>query len=129
MRTLSEPRVMDVRQMTGPDHCEAVLGAFDALVPGEALVVVSDHLPQRLLGRLQSERKGQFEWSPLEAGPERHRTEIVRRPADQGEMRGVSEALAWDHDRLDEIEARAFALFERGDAEGARAAWAEFSFG
>lgn len=129
MRTLAAPRVMDVREMQGPNHCEAVVAAFDALAPGEALVVVSGHVPRRLLGRLQEERKGQFEWSPLEGGPERYRTEIVRRPAEAGTLRGVNEALAWDHDRLEEVEARAFGHFEAGDSAAARETWAEFSFG
>lgn len=129
MRTLAGTRVIDVRELPGPGHCEAVIAAFDALEPGEALVVVSGHLPRPLLGRLQAERKGQFEWSPLEGGPERYRTEIVRRAAEAGALRGVNEALAWDHDRLEETEARAFALLEGGDAAGAREAWAEFSFG
>lgn len=129
MRTLAAPRVLDVREMPGPDHCAAVIAAFDALVPGEALVVVSGHLPRPLLGRLQAERKGQFEWSPLESGPKRYRTEIVRRDAEAGALRGVNEALSWDHDRLEEIESRAFAHFEAGDATAAREAWAEFALG
>jgi uncharacterized protein (DUF2249 family) len=129
MRTLAAPRVVDVREMPGPDHCESVIAAFDELVPGEALVVVSGHLPRRLLERLQAMRKGLFEWSPLESGPERYRTEIVRRAADAGALRGVNEALSWDHDRLEEIEARAFAGFEAGDGSAAREAWAEFALG
>ncbi len=129
MRTLATPRVIDVRELPGPDHCETVLAAFDALAPGEAMVVVSDHAPRRLLGRLQAERKGRFEWSPLEAGPQRFRTEITRRAGVSGTLRGVNEALAWDHDRLEDIEQRAFVLYAAGEVAGARAAWAEFAFG
>ncbi|HET8643899.1 MAG TPA: hemerythrin domain-containing protein, partial [Vicinamibacteria bacterium] len=109
--------------------CEQVMAEFDALAPGETLVVLSGHLPQRLLGKLQAERKGLFEWSPLEGGPERYRTELTRRAAEPGARRGVNEALAWDHDRLEAIEARAFERHAAGDTEGACAAWAEFSYG
>lgn len=129
MRTVAAPRVIDVRTMEGPGHCEAVIEAFDALAPGECLVVASGHLPARLLGRLQSERKGQFEWSPLERGPEVYRTELTRRAAERGAPRGINEALAWDHDRLEAIEARAFDAHGAGDAAGARSAWAEFDLG
>jgi len=44
MRTLAAIRVIDARELEGPDHCQAVLGAFDLLAPGETLVVVSDHV-------------------------------------------------------------------------------------
>jgi uncharacterized protein (DUF2249 family) len=129
MKTLAAARVIDVRTLAGPDHVQAVLGAFDLLAPRETVVVVSDHAPGKLLGRLQADRKGEFEWSPLEAGPDRFRTEIARRDAKRPALRGVNEALAWDHDRLEAIEDRAFRLYAAGEAAGARAAWAEFELG
>jgi regulator of cell morphogenesis and NO signaling len=129
MRTLAAARVIDVRELEGPDHCQAVLGAFDLLAPGETLVVVSDHAPAKLLRHLQADRKGEFEWSPLEARPGRFRTEIARRDARREALRGVSEALAWDHDRLEAIEERAFRFYAAGEAVSARAAWAEFDLG
>lgn len=129
MKTLTADRVIDVRALEGPDHCPAVLGAFDLLAPGEALVVVSDHAPRKLLRHLQADRKGEFEWSPLEARPGHFRTEIARRDAKRQALRGVREALAWDHDRLEAIEDRAFRLYAAGDATAARAAWAEFDLG
>jgi len=128
MKALAATRVIDVRELEGPDHCQAVLGAFDLLAPGETLVVLSDHAPHKLLRHLQADRKGEFEWSPLEAGP-RFRTEIARRDAKRGALRGVKDALAWDHDRLEAIEDRAFRLYAAGDAAGARSAWTEFDFG
>ena len=129
MNVLAAARVIDVRELEGPDHCQAVLGAFDLLAPGEALVVVSDHAPRKLLRHLQADRKGEFEWSPLEAGPGHFRTEIARRDAKRQALRGVSEALAWDHDRLEAIEDRAFRLYAAGDTTAARTAWAEFDLG
>ncbi|MFI5184188.1 MAG: DUF2249 domain-containing protein [Vicinamibacteria bacterium] len=126
---MTAARLIDVRQLEGPDRCGSVLEAFDALVPGDSIVVMGDHEPRRLLGRLQAERKGLFEWSPLETGPSVFRTEIARRAAEGGARREVTEALAWDHDRLDSLEQKAFELFASGDAQGALARWAEFAVG
>src|SRR5262249_9462207 len=123
MPTLAPTRTIDVRELQGPNHCQTVLAAFDSLASGETLVVVSDHEPRKLLRHLQADRKGEFEWSPLEQGPQRFRTELTRRAAARGSLRAVNEALAWDHDRLEAIEARAFRLYAEGDRAGAREAW------
>jgi uncharacterized protein (DUF2249 family)/hemerythrin superfamily protein len=129
MTTAVAPRIIDVRTLEGPNRCQTVLAAFDALAPGESLIAVSDHVPPKLLRHLQADRRGQFEWSPLEAGLEQFRTQVTRRDAGAGTRRGIAEALEWDHDRLDTMEKRAFELFAAGDLEGARSAWTEFAFG
>jgi len=128
-QAIAQPLLIDARSIQGPDRCKAVLSAFDSLAPGEALVVTTDHAPQPLLRHFQVDRAGLFEWSPLEEGPPAWRTEIVRRSAVAGELRGVSEALSWDHDRLEEIERKAFEALARGDSAGAVAAWRDFAFG
>jgi uncharacterized protein (DUF2249 family)/hemerythrin-like domain-containing protein len=122
-------RIIDVRQLPDADYCRTILDAFDFLAPGESLVVVRSAEPRELLRRLQADRKGLFEWSPLESGPSGFRTEVTRRAAERGARRDVTEALAWDHDRLDALEQRAFELFAIGDARGAQAAWSEFTVG
>jgi uncharacterized protein (DUF2249 family) len=111
------------------DYQRRIRVAFDDLDPGESLVVVADHDPREVLRWLAAEKKGLFEWSPLETGPSSFRTEISRRAAKPGARREVTEALAWDHDRLDALEQRAFASFAGGDPEGARPTWSEFSVG
>ena len=119
---------LDVRTLGG--GCgEAVFAAFDKLQAGEALVVVSGHAPKKLLGRLQGERPGLFEWSPLEAGPAVWRTRLDRRDATPGAKRGVSEALAWDHDRLDQLDSRVFEARKAADYAAAGSAFAEFELG
>ena len=122
-------RVIEVKELEGPDVGGSILEAFDGLVPGESLVVAGDHDPRELLRRLQADRKGLFEWSPLEIGPPCFRTEVSRRAAEPGARREVTEALAWDHDRLEALDKRAFELFAGGDAPGARASWSAFSVG
>jgi len=119
---------LDVRTLGG-GCAEAVFAAFDNLQPGEALVVVSAHPPKKLLGRLQGERPGLFEWSPLEAGPAVWRTRLDRRDAMPGARRAVNEALSWDHDRLEAILDGAFEARRSGDFGSAGARCAEFALG
>ena len=105
----------------------AILEAFDELTPGRGLHVAPD-APAELLRRLQMARKGQFEWIPV--APSRSvRVVIVRRDAARGALRTVSDALSWDHDRLDYLETRAFAARERGDRAGAEVLFASFAWG
>jgi regulator of cell morphogenesis and NO signaling len=122
-------RLIDVRELQGSDRYGPVLDAFDGLAPGECLVVLGGQESRGALRRLQTERKGLFEWSPLEAGPLVFRTEVARRAAEPGASRDIAEALAWDHDRLDALERRAFELFAGGDARAAGVAWAELVVG
>jgi len=108
--------MVDIRTLGAcTDRKAQVLAAFDALATGESLVVVNDHKPRGLLLHLQERRPGQFEWSPLEEGPEVFQVEVTKRCAEAGTLRGVNEALAWDHDRLDALEHEAFAARAAGD--------------
>ena len=129
MPVVGLPHPLDTRALPKPDRCKTVLSTFDALRAGETLVVITDHDPHPLLKHLQAERKGLFEWSPLQEGPAEWRTEIARRDAGVGALRDVTEALGWDHDRLEELEARAFAARGNGDFAAARARFGEFAHG
>jgi regulator of cell morphogenesis and NO signaling len=122
-------RSIDVRELQGSDCQGSILEAFDGLAPGECLVVLGGQESRVALHRLQTERKGLFEWSPIEAGPLVFRTEVARRAAEPGAARGVAEALAWDHDRLDALDRRAFERFAGGDLQGAGATWSELVVG
>lgn len=105
-----------------------VLATFDSLRALESFLLVSNHPQAPVLALLQNERQGLFEWSPLEEGPERWRTEIMRRIGSRS-LREVTEALSWDHDRLDDLEHEAFARREAGDLRGAREAFLIFARG
>ena len=120
---------IDVRECGEAEAVAIALEGFDALAVGEALVVLARDAGPGLLAALQGGRKGMFEWSLLESGPERFRIQVARRGARPGELRGVSEALGWDHDRLDALEEDAFQRLAAGDAEGARGRWSEFVVG
>ncbi len=120
-------RIFDTRIVDKTERPTRVFATFDALPPGEAFVLVTDHFPKCMLPRFQNERPGQFEWSPLEQGPDVWRTEITKR-ADTT-PRSVSEALAWDHDRLDTLEQEAFAARARGDYATAADIYRTFTLG
>jgi uncharacterized protein (DUF2249 family) len=96
------------------ERLSAVVRTFDALAPGESFELQSDHPPKAVLAHLQKERRGLFEWSPLQEGPEIWRTAVARRRG-SATARRVAEALEWDHDRLDELERGAFAARAAGD--------------
>lgn len=103
--------------------------AFDALAPGESVTLTLDRAPGDLLAWFRSERGGQFDWTPTRDGPAVWEVEVSRRDAPRGDQRSVNEALAWDHDRLDSLEAGAFAAREQGDAALAARLYSKFAFG
>ncbi len=109
-RTL--PAVVDVTTTaTGPAD---VLAAFDALAPGETLLVRTVARPAAALAALRAERAGRFEWTPIVEGPGHWEVEVVSRDA-PGPRRGVNEALGWDHDRLDALDEAAMEAWTLGD--------------
>jgi len=123
------PAVIDLQGARGEEPRGSLLAAFDALSPGESLVVMGTGDPGELLQLLKTDRKGAFEWSPLGSGSAGFRVEVTRRAAEEGAKRAITEALGFDHDRLDALEKSAFQRFAAGDVAGAQAVWAEFSFG
>lgn len=105
-----------------------VFVVFDRLRPGETVTLLQNR-PSDLLEQLQQGRKGQFEWSPVSEDTRTFKVELFRRDAERGSLRAVNEALSWDHDRLDALEARAFAARGKGDHDEAKAIYAGFAHG
>jgi uncharacterized protein (DUF2249 family) len=113
-----------------PGECGSdLLRRFDALRPLQAFVLAATEDPAPLLARLQVERPGLFEWSPLQEGPPAWRIEIARRQSRPGEARAITEALEWDHDRLDRLERMAFDAWAAGDLREAEGAFVLFAHG
>jgi regulator of cell morphogenesis and NO signaling len=121
--------ILDLRTRPGADGVEEALARFDRLAPGERFVVATGGPASDLLRRFQSERPGIFEWSLLETGPAVWRIEVARRDASRRALRGVLEALSWDHDRLDALERAAFRARESGDLQAALDLYSEFAVG
>lgn len=92
---------LDARSLPLADRDTRIASLFESLGVGEALVLTDDREARPLLKELEARHPGALEWSSLEAGPERYRTEIRRRPA--GSVRSVSEYLGFDHNRLDSM--------------------------
>lgn len=126
--TIAEKQ-LDLRSLSSAERSTKALVFFDALAPGEKLVLVSGDAGSDVLRRLQAQRRGLFEWSVLEPGPAIWRIEVARRAGPGGALRGVNEALSWDHDRLDALEAAAFEKRALGDLQLACDLYAEFAAG
>lgn len=77
---VSAPRILDIRVLDGCVNRKAhVLEAFDALSPGESVLVVNDHLPKGLRVHFEEQRPQAFDWTLLEDGPDVWRVQITRR--------------------------------------------------
>jgi regulator of cell morphogenesis and NO signaling len=123
------PERLDCSRMA-PDACpDAVLDSFDGLAPGQRIRLVCVHAPVSSLEALRRERRGAFEWSPVREGPHSWQIDVERRAAPVGSLREVTEALAWDHARLDALEAAAFEARARGGLAQARDVFADFAHG
>jgi len=103
--TLPSTEVVDI--LTAATAPSEVLAAFDALAPGEAFLLRTVARPEALLLALREARAGAYEWTPLVEGPGHWEVEIHKRDARPGVPRRVTEALGWDHDRLDALETAA----------------------
>jgi len=101
MSTKRRSLEVDLRVYPGPRRAAVALGFFDALGPGEAMVITSDRDLKSILFQFQELRASSFDWSPLGDGRGEHRVEVRRR--DQAVPRGVFEYLTWDHRRLDAL--------------------------
>jgi uncharacterized protein (DUF2249 family) len=102
-----------------PERREAALmDVFDRMSPGDAIVVDSPQPPLSLLHALQRDRKGLFEWAPVDHPP-CWRVEISRRQA-PGQGWFVHDTLAWEHARLDEEQRAVLAAIAAGDLAEAR---------
>ncbi len=120
---------LDIRALPPKDRHPRILETFASLGEGSDFVLTSDHDPRPLLYQFQAEQAGKFDWSPLEEGPEVWRIRIHRRTRGSAPGRGVSEYLAWDHDRLDALLAQTRDAVARGAADEARRHFGEFRTG
>lgn len=69
---------LDVRDEAPARRHQLIFETYGALVPGEAFELVNDHDPKPLYYQFAAEHAGQFEWEPVEQGPERWRIRIHR---------------------------------------------------
>ncbi len=108
-------KILDVREMAPKERHPMIFNTFKGLAPGESFVLVNDHEPKPLLYQFQNEHAGEYEWWPLEQGPEKWRVEIARRK-EAGPERSVTDYFQTDHRRLD-------AIYERFEDASTGAQW------
>ncbi len=120
---------VDAQTLPLSERASRILAVFDTLCPGESFEFASGVPPRRLLSQFQAERKGLFEWATVDQGPDMWRIELFRRRAAAGDLRGVGEALAWDHGRLESLEALAFGARLAGDFATALVEYGRFARG
>ncbi|HEX4824225.1 MAG TPA: hemerythrin domain-containing protein [Candidatus Polarisedimenticolaceae bacterium] len=126
--TVADPRTLICHDLPPAERLPALLRAFDALIPGGSFELHSAHAQNAALLCLTKERAGLFEWSPLQQGPELWRTTVTRRTGGST-LRELTEALASDHERLDDLERRAFEARAAGDTARAARLFADFARG
>ncbi len=120
--------ILDVREMLPKERHPKIFGAFKSLQPGEYFILVNDHDPKPLLYQFQNEHDGEFDWWPLEQGPQAWRVAIVRRKTPDP-RRTVTEYLQTDHRRLDGIMNRFQEAVKAGRWEDASRDFREFNLG
>jgi regulator of cell morphogenesis and NO signaling len=126
---ISSPITVEAEALSAAERTSTLLSLFDSLAPGESFVFSSHESPDWLRATLRSERRGQFDWTPLHVVHGQSRVEISRRAADRGTLRQISDALGWDHERLARLEVSAFVARAAGDPETARKRYEAFSTG
>ncbi|HET9500546.1 MAG TPA: DUF2249 domain-containing protein [Marmoricola sp.] len=71
---------LDVRAEAPARRHQLIFETWGALLPGESFELVNDHDPKPLYYQFAAEHTDQFEWEPLEQGPETWRIRIGRSP-------------------------------------------------
>ncbi len=92
---------LDVGKMAKAQRWPGLLRAFDALEPGEHLIVVEVKDSRLLLRQLQLDRPAEFEWNVLAELNKCSRIEIRKRAGSL--LRNVTEYFEADHQRLNSI--------------------------
>jgi uncharacterized protein (DUF2249 family) len=120
--------ILDVRALEPKERHKGIFDRYNALGTGEAFILVNDHEPKPLLYQFQAEHYGEFEWWPLESGPEVWRVQVGKglvAPA----MKSLAGYMQTDHVRLDAIMARFKEAVKQGKWEEALSHFKEFDLG
>lgn len=72
-------KVCDVRGMVPRERHPKIFATFEALAPGEAMLLVNDHDPKPLWYQFQMEHEGRFDWQYEEQGPEDWKVRITKK--------------------------------------------------
>lgn len=81
---MSQEVLLDVRALPPRERHPLIFNAWEKLPVGGAIKLVNDHDPKPLFYQFEAERKGEFEWTPIERGPEKWIVGIRRVAAASG---------------------------------------------
>lgn len=71
-------QTLDVRRLAPRDRHSTIFAVWAALPPGGSFLLVNDHEPKPLYYQFQAEHAGEFQWTPVEKGPETWSVRIAR---------------------------------------------------
>ena len=120
--------ILDVRGAAPKDRHPRIFDTFRALGPGDSFILINDHEPRPLLYQFQAEHDGEFEWWPLEQGPQAWRVVVAKRES-PAQRRTVTDFFQTDHRRLDAIFDRFKDAVRGRKFEEAASAFREFRLG
>ena len=69
---------IDVRTIPGPQRHPLIFRTFESLAKDEALELINDHDPFPLRSQFNMMKRGQFDWTYLQQGPDLWRVRIGR---------------------------------------------------
>ncbi len=75
---MSNPAVLDIRNIPPAKRHPLIFDQFSGLPTGGSFILVNYHDPKPLYYQFQAERSGEFNWEYLEEGPESWRVQITR---------------------------------------------------
>lgn len=73
-----EEQVLDVREMPPWERHPRILETFEALGPGESMLLINDHDPMALHYQFTAEHPGQFTWEYVQQFHKDWRVRITR---------------------------------------------------
>ncbi len=120
--------ILDVRALQPKDRHKGIFDSYNALSAGEAFILVNDHEPKPLLYQFQAEHNGEFEWWPLESGPEAWRVQVGKALV-AGAAGTIAGYMQTDHARLDAIMGRYKKATKDGAWDEALTVFREFDLG
>lgn len=92
---MSQEVVLDVRSMIPRERHPKIFKTWEELPVGGAMKLVNDHDPKPLFYEFKAERTGEFDWEPLERGPEQWVVRITRVAAAKRREEGQGQRPAW----------------------------------
>ncbi|ATY84175.1 hemerythrin [Kyrpidia spormannii] len=71
--------VLDVRRFAPADKHRTIFFVWEALPPGEQLLLINDHDPKPLYYQFSAEQTNRFDWNYVEEGPTEWRVQLGKR--------------------------------------------------